>query len=231
MYELGIIGGMGPLATVEAYKRIIEKTKAEKDQDHIPIIVLNNTFIPDRTEAILDGGDSPTNSLNDSIATLEKVGVKRFIIPCNTAHYFATDLIYDSKIKFINMIDETLLEVARKEKDLPVYILGTLGTIKTNIYKNSKYSKSLNIVYPSKEYQKNIMNLIYKIKTDSDLVSAGVELNNILNYLDEAIFVLACTELSLLNKYIDNNFIIVDALDVLIERAIIDCGYELKGSN
>ena len=92
-YDLGIIGGMGSEATVEIYKRIIERTKHTCDQEHMRICILNNSIIPDRTNYILNNGENPLPYLNESIKDLENIGAKYFIVPCNTAHYLRKIMI------------------------------------------------------------------------------------------------------------------------------------------
>ena len=87
MKTIGIIGGMGPLATVDLYRRIVLRTKAERDQDHIHVIIDSNTDIPDRTKAIIADGEDPTVELVKSAKRLEHAGADFLIMPCNTAHY------------------------------------------------------------------------------------------------------------------------------------------------
>jgi aspartate racemase len=103
MKTIGMIGGMGPLATVHLFERIVLRTKAEKDQDHIRIIIDNNTNIQDRTKAILGYGESPVKELVGSAKMLEKSGADFLIMPCNTAHYFIDHIKKNIKIPFINM--------------------------------------------------------------------------------------------------------------------------------
>ncbi len=97
---LGILGGMGPLATCEFFKKIIELTPAEKDQDHLHIIIDNNTNIPDRTEYILGKGKDPRIELIRSAIRLESIGADYIAIPCNTAHYFYDDIVKYTKVKY-----------------------------------------------------------------------------------------------------------------------------------
>ena len=84
---IGIIGGMGPAATADLMMKIISMTAADSDQDHIPMIIDNNTRIPDRTAAILSGGADPVPEMTASAKRLETAGADFIIIGCNTAHY------------------------------------------------------------------------------------------------------------------------------------------------
>ena len=104
---IGIIGGMGPLATCDLMQKIIEYTDADTDQEHVRICVDCNTNIPDRTTAILHGGKSPVPELVKSAKRLEAMGAQVLIMSCNTAHYFYDDMIPYSETPFLNMINET----------------------------------------------------------------------------------------------------------------------------
>ena len=92
MKIIGIIGGMGPAATIDLYKKIVENTPAEKDQEHIHVIIDSYPQIEDRTEYILYGGKNPAPRLIESAKRLESAGADALIMPCNTAHYFAKDI-------------------------------------------------------------------------------------------------------------------------------------------
>ena len=105
---IGIIGGMGPLATCDLMNKIIRFTDAQKDQDHIRICVDSNTNIPDRTTAILHHGKTPVPELVKSALRLEAMGAQLLIMSCNTAHYFYNDVIPYLDVPFMSMIEETV---------------------------------------------------------------------------------------------------------------------------
>ena len=107
MKTIGIIGGMGPMATVDLMQKIILATDACEDQNHIPILVDNNTNIPDRTAAILGQGTSPVPELLKSAERLTAQGADFLIMGCNTAHFFLPLLMPYLKIPFIRMIETT----------------------------------------------------------------------------------------------------------------------------
>ena len=135
MKTIGIIGGMGPLATVHLYERIVLRTKALRDQDHIRVLIDSNTNIPDRTKAIIADGEDPTVELIKSAKILENSGADFLIMPCNTAHYFISTLQEAVNIPFVNMVEETVKYTAEKfGSDTVVGILATDGTIISNIY-------------------------------------------------------------------------------------------------
>ncbi|MBS3787340.1 amino acid racemase, partial [Candidatus Bipolaricaulota bacterium] len=139
LYEkqtIGILGGMGPEATIECYKSIIDQTPADTDQEHLSIVIVNNPQIPDRTEAILYDGDSPVPALQDSARVLEVAGADFLIMPCNTAHHFVSEVEKAIEVPVLNMIETT---VDQLEPGSTVGLLATMGTIKTGIYE--KYSR------------------------------------------------------------------------------------------
>ena len=230
-YDLGIIGGMGSEATVEIYKRIIERTKHTCDQEHMRICILNNSIIPDRTNCILNNGENPLPYLNESIKDLENIGAKYFIVPCNTAHYFAKDYDYKT-IQFINMIEETLKHINNNYTNIKVCVLATTGTIKSKVYHSHELSNSINFVYTNDIEQDNIMNVINDTKSDKDretiIQNLLTTIDSIKQREDKCLFVLACTELSLYLENVKKESLVIDAMDCLVNSAIIKCGYQIK---
>lgn len=111
---IGILGGMGPLATSDLFKKIIDVTDVDKDQDYPRVLIDNNTNIPDRTMAILHGGESPVPEMVRSTTVLSEMGADVLIIPCNTAHYFYNVIADSVTIPVLNMIKETAAEALAK---------------------------------------------------------------------------------------------------------------------
>lgn len=232
-YDLGIIGGMGSEATVEVFNRIVKRTQHKNDQEHMRICILNNSIIPDRTKAILDNEENPIPYINNSIMDLDKIGVKYFIIPCNTAHYFVKDFIFSSAT-FISMIEETLILINNSYKNKNICILGTKGTINTKVYHNHPLATNLNFIYASESEKDIVMEVINGTKEDKDKVVLKDMLYSVIKSISDktqnTLFVLACTELSLYLKDLQKDFLVIDAMDALVNSTIIKCGYKLKNS-
>lgn len=219
-YKLGILGGMGPLATCKLYEKIINKTYANCDQDHIEMVIINKCSIPDRTKAIFDNGDNPILKINEGIDELIKNGCENFIIPCNTAHYFKDKFDLQGKINFIDMIEETKSFLEENYKNSKICVLATNGTVKTNIYgKNT----NLDINYPNEIIQKQVMDIIYKTKSGNDMC---LELQKIIDNKEYDLYLLACTELSIYNERLNGNTL--DAMDVLVSSVIRKCGKKIN---
>ena len=228
--KLGILGGMGPQATQDFYQRILDRTDAACDQEHLPTVILSDTRMPDRTSAIL-GGDAEGcfQRLLAGARLLEQGGCTALAIPCNTSHYFADRLQGEISIPLIHMPRETV-GVLADEGRRKVGILGTDGTVQTGIYQKECAARDLLGVAPPPEVQRVVMSIIYdEIKRgekgsrekfaviDRWLRSAGC---------DGAI--LACTELSVYRTYHGLPDYYLDAMDVLAQRCITACGYKLR---
>ncbi|QQY79983.1 aspartate racemase [Keratinibaculum paraultunense] len=220
---LGILGGMGPLATCEFFKKIIELTPAEKDQDHLHIIIDNNTNIPDRTEYILGKGKDPRIELIRSAIRLESMGVDYIAIPCNTAHYFYDDIVKYTKVKILNMIYETVNFLkANNSGNKDYLLLATEGTYQAKIYDKAFNSSGLNILTPNDKDKKIIMKWIYGIKSSNFNVTLK-EFESLINkYMTnkEIPIIVGCTELSFLFEKIKTSKQYFDPLTILAKCCI-----------
>ena len=156
----GVIGGMGPAATCDLMKKVIDCTDAEDDQHHIHMLVDQNTDVPDRTAAILGGGADPMPQLIASAKRLEAAGADFLCMSCNTAHYFHGRLQQHVGIPILNMPLESAMELKRRGVG-KVGLLATDGTIRTGVYHRYLEEAGIAVVLPSAEGQKTVMHLIY----------------------------------------------------------------------
>lgn len=231
MKTIGILGGMGPLATIDLYKRIILRTKANKDQDHIHVIIDSNTKIPDRTQCIISNGKSPLNEMIKSAHKLEKAGADFLIMPCNTAHYFYNELIRNIDIPFLNMLEITVNYITENYgKEIVAGLLATDGTNKSGIYGYYFNKANIKLIRPEK-FQSYVMNFIYN---DMKTCNYNLTPHSFLKAIDELkengadIFILGCTELSLWADIYNFKEKFVDPIDILAEKAITFAGAQLK---
>lgn len=220
---LGIVGGMGPLATCELFRKIIGFTDADKDQEHLHIIIDNNTKIPDRTDYILGKGEDPRTELIRSIIKLETMGVDYIAIPCNTAHYFYDDIVRYTKVKILNMIYETANFLKEKNpKDKDYLLLSTEGTYKAEVYEKTFNSLGLDVLIPNDEDKKTIMKWIYGVKSSEFNVSLG-EFESLVNkYMKnkDIPIIIGCTELSVLVERIGLTKKYFDPMTILAKRCV-----------
>ncbi len=213
---LGILGGMGPEATLDLFRKIIDLTPAKKDQDHIHIIIDNYPQIPDRTAFILHGGIDPAPFLVEAAVRLEKAGAEAIIMPCNTAHFFLPQIKANVKIPFISIIESTLVDL---KKDYPaaktVLPLATTGTKKAGIYDNALKTAGYNVPDMPDELQDNLMRCIYegvkKGKTDEVVDLFQETVNRIAVSLKPDVLIAACTEIPILTPLIMSPVPVIDA--------------------
>lgn len=210
---IGILGGMGPGATADAFEKLVARTPARKDQEHIPVIVASLPDIPDRTENIIHAGASPLPAMINSLNILKNAGASCIIMPCNTAHYWYCELKKHIKIPFISIIESTCERIISEQKH-PVAILATTATIRTRLYQNKLAKAGVSYLIPDENDQDSIMKSIRLYKSGN----SEVAYNTLLPCLEKLensgakYFIMGCTEIPLIlhdlsqkqpEKYID----------------------------
>ncbi len=159
---IGILGGMGPAATVDLFNRIVRATPAKTDQEHIPILIFNDTAIPDRSQAILHGGADPVPPMQTGIDLLARMGADLIAIPCNTAHHYWAQLQAGVKLPVLNMITETVQAIRRDHPQVArVGIMATSGTIAVGVYQDPLGAAGLMPVEPTPDEVARMMEAIY----------------------------------------------------------------------
>lgn len=228
--RLGVIGGMGPMATAYFMELVVNMTMAKSDNEHLEMIVYNCPTIPDRTAYITGRSlNSPLPKLTEIAEKLKEQSVTCIAIPCMTAHYFYNDL-QSMGIPIIHGIRETITFLKRAGIKR-VGIMATTGTISSEIFQKELKQNDMTAVVPDEVYQEKVMDMIYKdIKAGKIPDEAKVQELKYY-FLEEKgaeIIVLGCTELSLLKKKYDLGVGVIDALEVLAWRAIELCGKEIN---
>jgi len=231
---IGILGGMGPEATASLFRLIIKNTRADKDQDHVPVLIYNNPKIPDRSAYILGQGPSPVPALKEGSQLLEKAGVCCILWPCNTAHYFHGDIAMYLSVPLLNMIRETaVFSQGAFPPGTTFGLLTTLGTYQTYIYEKMFDKKGLILIRPDEENRKRIMESIY----GSMGIKAGYKqepiemLRGAVVYLRSHgadVLISGCTELSLVLSEENTGMPVINPMYILARAAILYAGYPLK---
>lgn len=230
MKTIGIIGGMGPMATVDLYKKITLHTKAERDQDQIHVIIDSNAQIPDRTGFILGGGENPLPELARSARRLELAGADFLIIPCNTSHYFFHDICEQVRIPILNLPELTVRWIhGRYGKGTKVGVLATDGTLASGIYEKYLQKEGMELVKPENN-QQLVMAYIYEgiKKNDLSYDTAGLKMAiEEMELAGATAFILGCTEFSAVSQLslFDERF--ADPLDILAIESVISAGAAL----
>ena len=210
---LGVLGGMGPQATNTFYQRIIDRTQADTDQEHLRVLIWSDAKIPDRTAGKL----------------LEGAGCTVLAIPCNTSHYFADRLQAQLHVPIIHMIRETVKTIQAMGKQT-VGILATDGTVQTGIYQNELTAAGLTPVTLPEELQKTVMSIIYDEikKGETGSREKFGEIDAYLRSVGCDCAILGCTELSVYRTLHSLPPFYIDAMEILAEQAILRCGKQLR---
>lgn len=230
--SIGILGGMGPLATADLFTKIVNMTKADCDNAHIRIYIDNNASIPDRTKAILSGGENPLPNMTDSLKKLESCGADCIIMPCNTAHYFLPELQKLTKTPFISMLEATAKACNKKFPGKVAGILATKGTLRSGLYSNVLDANDVKYLIPNDDEQDALMRVIYDgIKANANPEAYKADMFNVVNEMSKRgadYFILGCTELPLAASLTGLEAATIDPTSELAEAAIKFCGYEVK---
>jgi aspartate racemase len=228
---IGIIGGMGPMASQLFYKMVTDMTEASCDQDHLNMIIYSDASMKDRTSAILNGEYTEIHDqLLSDARVLEKSGCEAIGITCNTAHFFA-DMIKDEiNIPIIHMVQETVEQVARKFKGEKVAILATDGTIQTELYQKRMEQVGVVPFILSEDMQRIVMYEIYdRIKKGNPCdLEKWIVLDRFIKDAGCKNAILACTELSIIKEEIHLEDFYVDPMRVLAAKVIELSGKKLK---
>ena len=151
---LGIIGGMGPAATVDFYSKLIAATPADRDQDHVPVVIWADPRIPDRSAALQGRGPDPTPALVHAARQVAAAGATAIAVPCNTAHAFLNTVRTHIDIPIIDMIESTVDSVAADCDSADfVGILGTSGILNARLYQQSLARRGLRSLVPRADEQ------------------------------------------------------------------------------
>ena len=229
---IGIVGGMGPLATADLYGKIVSLTAAARDRDHIRVYIDSNAQIPDRTAAILSGGEDPVPQMADSVAKLTACGADCLIMPCNTAHYFLPRLQPLTPAPFLSMLEAAARACRVRFPGRTAAVLATRGTLATGLYDRALAAEGVPFLLPEEGERDVLMRVIYDgVKQGADLAPMGEALEEALGAMERRgadYFILGCTELPMAWKLLALPWPTVDPTEELARAAITFCGYPLR---
>lgn len=230
---VGILGGMGPEATVELMRRVVTITPASDDQDHIRMLVDHNPKVLSRIQALIDGsGDSPAPVLVDMAQRLERAGATLLAMPCNTAHAFAGSIAASVDIPLLDMIGLTTTRISRmvlRHRRVGMLASSAIGSL--GLY--DKALAELGIATIDPDRQQAVMGIIKAVKRGDTGTAQRRELRALAEELiaDRAdVLLLACTELSVIADGLDDDLAVINSLDVLVE-AIVAAGLSVGVSS
>jgi len=220
---VGVIGGMGPAATLEFQARLLAATPAARDQDHLRVLVDCNPKVPDRNAAILGAGPSPGPVLAAMARGLERAGADFLVMPCNTAHAFADDIRAAAAIPLISLVDETAAAAADAAPGQAVGVLAVDGARAAGLYEAALGARGLTPVMLGAEDQRRFMACIYAIKAGDTGASVRAEMTSLTRVLTAGgarAVIAACTELPLVLDPGDLDAPLIDSTAVLVARTL-----------
>lgn len=226
MKRLGIIGGLGPMATAYFLRMIVEMTDAKTDQEHIEVLLHSKPQIPDRTRYILGlSEDSPMPHFQEVGKQLVGQGADVIVIPCITAHFFQEQLEHDIACPIIHAIEETA-KYLQAENIRQVGVMATDGTIESRLFPQILEKYGITCIAPEADGQKKVMHIIY------NNVKQGlpIEMNQFEAVSKELfdkgaqVILLGCTELSMAKRDHVLGAGYLDVMEVLARQAVLTCG-------
>ncbi|WP_125777098.1 aspartate/glutamate racemase family protein [Antribacter gilvus] len=232
---VGVIGGVGPLATAYFLELVVRLTEAERDQDHVDLVVLNHATIPDRTDFVLGRSTlDPGPVLARDARRLEAFGVSFLVMPCNTAHYFTRHVTDAVSVPFVSIVEAVVEAACDRVPGLStVGVLATEGTVASGVYADAFARSRVKVLEPDVADQQIVSAVIY------DQVKAGrpVDVDALrgvagrLAARGAAVVVLGCTELSVVaaDHGLLDDPLYLDSLDVLARETITRAGRRVRG--
>lgn len=229
---IGVIGGLGPAATHDFLGRIINRTNALRDQDHVRVLIDNNPKIPDRNAALCTGDPAPGLALADVARGLESIGADFIVMPCNTAHAFADAIRAAITIPFISMIDETIAAtLALTPKPKRVGLLAADGCLIANLYQAALKAEGVAPVTLDAAAQARFMDVVYQIKSGEIGKAQRAAMFSFAETLSAGgaqAVIAGCTEIPLVLSAEDVFTPLVSSTDCLVDRAILAAGGALR---
>ena len=218
---VGVIGGMGPEATVDFLRRIVSKTPARDDAEHLHVMVDNNPKIPSRIAALIEGtGEDPTPALCRMAQGLQTQGADFLVMPCNTAHYYLPSIARAVRIPMLDMIQLAIARLAGGPRR--VGLLASPAVRLVGLYKARMEQAGLEAVFPDQDHEAKLLAVIRAVKAGDHGHAHQHDYLAVARHLREAgaeALLVACTELSVLAPP-GSDGRVVDALDVLVEATI-----------
>ncbi|MEW6374303.1 MAG: amino acid racemase [Thermodesulfobacteriota bacterium] len=226
---IGILGGMGPEATIDLFTKIVKGIKVKKDQDHFRILIDNNPKIPDRTLAIQGKGPSPLAELFRSVKILERAKSDFIVIPCVTAHYYYESLQKRIRIPILHLVEETVKHILSRLKGIrKIGLIATTGTIHAGLFQKAFSHTGIELILPAPEIQKKyVMEAIYGRRDGIKAIGPSekskclvLEASHKLIRQGAQAIIAGCTEVPLVLKEGDLSVPVIDPISVLAQAAI-----------
>ncbi len=220
----GVLGGMGPQATVDFMTKIIRQTPAQLDQDHIPLIIDHNPLVPNRHKSLNGSGDDAKAPLIEMAKKLEGAGAHFLVMVCNTAHAYHADIQGKISIPFISIVDEVVAHIQENYPSVKnIGIMAADGCLHANIYQQALLHKSFVPIQWHEDRSRQFMELLFRIKTGNVGDESRKEMVLLSQYLSDAgaeLIISGCTEIPLVMTAKDIDIPLIESTDILVQQTI-----------
>lgn len=223
---LGVLGGLGPMATVYFYELLTSLTDARSDQEHIDMVISSRATTPDRTAYILGKSDiNPINAMIEDARKLVDFGAEVIAIPCNTAHYFYDSLAKAVNVPILNIVEESVA-CLKNDGVRKFGLLATEGTVQSGTYQKYCEKHDISCIIPDSSHQARVTDIIYEqIKQGKKVdMESFYEITHYMRSLGCERLILGCTELSLIKRDEKLSSFYTDSLECLALATIKICG-------
>lgn len=221
---VGVLGGMGPEATIDFMTKVISHTPADRDQDHIRMLVDHNPRVPNRQAAIREGGEGVGPELAAMATGLERAGADFLVMPCNSAHAWAGSIRHAVGIPFVSIVSACVREIARLVPQArQVGLLATDGLLETGIYQDALAEAGHSPLLPLDDELARLMTLIGRIKAGDKSREVAGEMGTLAELLASAgaeVIIAACTEIPLVLPAGNVSVRVVSSTDVLARTTV-----------
>ena len=220
---VGILGGMGPAATVDFYAKLLAATPAVSDQEHLRVMIWADPEVPDRTAAIVGGGSDPTPALVEGARQLQRAGAAFYVVPCNGAHAFLPQVREQVDLEYLSIIETTAAQVGRLDGVSAAGLLGTDATLTAGLYQEALERTGVTAVVPEVRDQETVMEAVFAVKAGGASPAQRAALVDVAQELvgrGAGVIVAACTEIPLALDAADCPAPLVDPAVLLAEQVV-----------
>ncbi|MDQ3460026.1 MAG: amino acid racemase [Deinococcota bacterium] len=221
---VGVLGGLGPEATLDFFAKVLKRTGAGSDQEHLRLIIDNNPQVPNRNEAVAGRGPSPAPQLAAMARGLERAGADFLVMVCNSAHAYEQAILEAVAIPFLSLIELTRDEVVQKHPGVrTVGLLAAAGCLDAGLYQRAFAGAGIRVLVLTGAERESFMTLLYRVKAGDTGAATRAEMRALARTLalrGAEVMVAGCTEVPLVLGDGDLAVPLVDSTDVLVDRTI-----------
>lgn len=220
--RIGVLGGMGPAATIDFYTKLVEQTPAGRDQEHLPVVIWADPGVPDRSDNLLGTGEDPTPWLQRGIDALADAGCDLLAVPCNTAHAFVPPLARSAGLELVSIVDVAADHLAAAGVRA-AGLLATTGTVHSRLYADALARRGIATVEPDEHGQTLVMEAIAAVKAGGagpTHAQTLVDVSQALAASGAQLVVAACTEIVLALDGAAAGLAVVDPARLLARRVV-----------